>query len=106
MNRQSLLVILLLLLALNLSDLFVVGSAQDSQIFEGQQLILRPVGKGSYTELFDVECKNRRAIALDETKVKRQGKQVYVGLLLMWTLKRFLVFIFLRRDLVLIHILS
>jgi len=55
MNRQSLLVILLLLLALNLSDLFVVGSAQDSQIFEGQQLILRPVGKGSYTELFDVE---------------------------------------------------
>jgi len=31
-----------------------------------------------FKELFAVECKNRRAIALDETKVKRQKKQVYV----------------------------
>ena len=31
-----------------------------------------------FSTLFAVECKNRRAIALDENKVKRQGKQVYV----------------------------
>ena len=56
-----------------------------------------------FKELFAVECKNRRAIALDETKVKRQGKSMF-GPRLMWTLKRFLVFISLRQDLVLIHI--
>jgi len=54
-------------------------------------------GTNSSRSCLQFECKNRRAIALDETKVKRQGKSMF-GPRLMWTLKRFLVFISLRQD--------
>jgi hypothetical protein len=55
MNKQSLLIAILLLLTFNLSNLFVPVDAQEQPVFKPQQLTLTPIGKGSYTKLFDVE---------------------------------------------------